>query len=100
MSDAFHQRRSEARFSTTQLSVTSRAAVRASPRWRASMEVLCRRYWTPIYAFLRRRGYAAADAEDLTQSFLLLLIEKGFLKATAPEKGRFRSFLLMCLKRF
>jgi RNA polymerase sigma-70 factor (ECF subfamily) len=64
------------------------------------LEQLCRGYWYPLYAFVRRRGYNQEDAEDLTQGFFAHLLRKDFLSGVGPEKGRFRSFLLACLKHF
>ena len=62
------------------------------------MAKLCRIYWRPIYAYLRRSGYATHDAEDLTQSFFQHVLENETLRARSREKGRFRSFLLGALK--
>src|SRR5688500_5688985 len=87
-------------FATTQWSLVLSAADRSSPRAQQALAELCAAYWYPLYAFVRRRGSSAAEAEDLTQGFFLALVEKEFLAATAPEKGRFRTFLLLCLKRF
>lgn len=67
---------------------------------RAAFAELCRRYWTPIYASLRRHGFASAKAEDLTQSFFLRLIEDRTIERAESERGRFRSFLLGALRRF
>ena len=64
------------------------------------MEQLCRSYWYPLYAFVRRQGRAPEDAQDLTQGFFAHLLRKDFLSGVGPEKGRFRSFLLACLKHF
>lgn len=64
------------------------------------MEQLCRSYWYPLYAYLRRCGYSSADAQDLTQGFLTSLIENGDLAAATPGRGRFRSFMLATLKHF
>ncbi len=66
----------------------------------ASLEALCRQYWPPLYAYARHRGHAAHDAQDLTQAFFARLLEKEWLAPVEREKGRFRSFLLMALKRF
>ena len=71
-----------------------------TPRVVAAMAELCRIYWYPLYAFIRRRGHAAHEAEDLTQEFFARLLEKHFLAAADREKGRFRTFLLMAVKRF
>ncbi len=57
-------------------------------------------YWYPIYAFVRRQGHAPHGAEDLTQEFFARLLEKEYLEGVGREKGRFRSFLLVCVKRF
>ena len=64
------------------------------------MELLCRTYWYPLYAYVRRQGYNSHDAQDLTQEFFSRLLEKGYLHAAAAEKGRFRTFLLVALQRF
>jgi RNA polymerase sigma-70 factor (ECF subfamily) len=61
---------------------------------------LCRAYWYPLYAFVRRQGVTPEDAQDLTQAFFERLIEKNFLADVQREKGRFRSFLLAALKHF
>lgn len=67
---------------------------------RAALEQLCRIYWPPVYAYLRREGESPQDAEDFTQGFFCELLQRGDLKHVAPEKGRFRSFLLAALKHF
>ena len=61
---------------------------------------LCENYWYPLYAYLRRRGYPADQAQDLTQEFFIRLLEGRYLDRADPEKGRFRSFLLTSLKFF
>ena len=65
-----------------------------------ALEVLCRSYWQPLYAYVRRKGYSTHDAQDLTQAYFERLLEKKFLRQVAPSKGRFRSFLLASLKHF
>jgi RNA polymerase sigma factor (sigma-70 family) len=65
-----------------------------------AMASLCRRYWPPVYAFVRRRGHERQDAQDLTQGFFEYLLEGALLHRADPNKGRFRSFLLGCLKMF
>lgn len=67
---------------------------------RPALEALCRAYWYPVYAFLRRRGIPPADAEDSTQSFFLHLLERDVLGRADPQRGRFRSFLLACLNHY
>ena len=65
-----------------------------------ALEELCQRYWFPLYAFARRRGHSAADAEDLTQEFFSRLLSKQWLDAVDRQRGKFRTFLLMAMKRF
>lgn len=65
-----------------------------------ALGILCRRYWPPVYASLRRHGFAASDAEDLTQGFFLHLIEHDTLARADPVRGRFRNFLLGSLRWF
>ena len=65
-----------------------------------ALETLCRTYWSPLYAYARRRGHAPHDAEDLTQGFFARLLEKEYLRTVQREKGRFRQFLLMSFQRF
>jgi RNA polymerase sigma factor (sigma-70 family) len=71
-----------------------------SDRAQAALEQLCRSYWQPIYAFVRRQGYSPTDAQDLTQDFFLRLLAKKHLGDAVPAKGRFRSFLLAAVKHF
>jgi RNA polymerase sigma-70 factor (ECF subfamily) len=66
----------------------------------AALEILCQKYWYPLYAFGRRRGHAPHDAEDLTQAFFAHLLDKDMLKNVDREKGRFRSFLLASFTNF
>jgi RNA polymerase sigma-70 factor (ECF subfamily) len=69
-------------------------------RSQAALERLCSIYWYPLYAFVRRQGFVAADAQDLTQSFFARLIEKQDLADVDRAKGKFRSFLLAAMKNF
>src|SRR4051812_13768387 len=64
-----------------------------------AMQAICQRYWYPIYAFLRRKGHPAHDAEDLTQSFFVELISAQALEAVRRERGTLRSYLLGVLQR-
>jgi RNA polymerase sigma-70 factor (ECF subfamily) len=65
-----------------------------------ALEQLCRAYWYPLYAYVRRRGYNADEATDLTQEFFARLLAKQRLREASPERGRFRSFLLTAMKHF
>ncbi len=88
------------RFLTTHWSVVLRAKDKTSPDCQQALETLCRTYWYPLYAFVRSSGYSPPDAQDLTQGFFLRLLAKDYLRVVEPEKGRFRTFLKMALKRF
>ena len=87
-------------FTTTHWSVVLAAGESASPNAREALETLCRAYWYPLYAFVRRQGYAPPDAQDLTQAFFARVLEKDYLAQVQREKGKFRSFLLGCLRHF
>jgi RNA polymerase sigma-70 factor (ECF subfamily) len=76
------------------------AARSDTPRARAALETLCQAYWHPLYAYVRRRGYSPEDAQDLTQEFFARLLERNAVAKVAPQKGRFRSFLLASLNHF
>jgi RNA polymerase sigma-70 factor (ECF subfamily) len=67
---------------------------------RSALVSLCEKYWYPLYAYLRRRGYAPDQAQDLTQEFFMRVLEGRYLDRADPEKGRFRSFILTSLKFF
>lgn len=87
-------------FATTQWSLVLRAARPDDSAACTALETLCRRYWFPLYAFVRRRVSEVHEAQDLTQEFFLRLLEKNSLATASPERGRFRSFLLTSLKNF
>ncbi|HEY5297748.1 MAG TPA: sigma-70 family RNA polymerase sigma factor [Verrucomicrobiae bacterium] len=87
-------------FVTTHWSLVLSARDQQSPQSADALEKLCRAYWYPLYAYVRRSGQSKENAEDLTQAFFARLLAKNFLDAAEPERGRFRSFLLVALKRF
>jgi len=89
-----------ARFTTTHWSVIARAGRSDSPQAQAALSELCQAYWYPLYAYIRHQGYSPEDAQDLTQDFFARLLAKKVHAAARPERGKFRSFLLMTLKRF
>ena len=87
-------------FVTTHWSVVVSAGQSDTPQSRDALEQLCRVYWFPLYAYVRRRGHSPEDAQDLTQEFFARLLAKEWLASTDREKGRFRTFLIVALKRF
>jgi RNA polymerase sigma-70 factor (ECF subfamily) len=88
------------KFQQTQWSLVRRAGDAHSPEAGAALETLCRAYWFPIYAFIRRRGHSPHDAQDLTQGFFMRLLEGNTIERANPRLGKFRTFLLTVLKRF
>src|SRR5438132_12802297 len=86
-------------FTTTQWSVVLNAQG-ASPSAQEALEKLCRTYWWPLYGFVRRQGYNPEEAQDLTQGFFAMLLERRDLDAVRREKGRLRSYLLASPKNF
>jgi RNA polymerase sigma-70 factor (ECF subfamily) len=89
-----------ANFAPTRWSVVLTARGSDSTHVRDALEKLCRTYWPPIYAFVRRQGHSPHDAQDLTQEFFARLLEKNYLADVDRAKGKFRSFLLASLKHF
>jgi RNA polymerase sigma-70 factor (ECF subfamily) len=87
-------------FTTTHWTVVLTAGQAESPHADSALESLCRSYWYPLYAFIRRRGHEAHEAQDLTQEFFARLLQKDYLRDVDPKKGRFRSFLLAALEHF
>jgi len=87
-------------FPTTRWSLVVAAGDPERQEARSALVSLCENYWYPLYAYLRRRGYPADQAQDLTQDFFVRVVEGRYLDRADPEKGRFRSFLLTSLKFF
>jgi RNA polymerase sigma factor (sigma-70 family) len=87
-------------FATTHWSVVLTAAAQQTPEASAALEQLCRTYWYPLYVYVRRKGHSPADAQDLTQEFFAHLLARNFLARVGPQKGKFRSFLLVALQHF
>lgn len=87
-------------FRTTHWSVVLAAKEDSSPGAADALAQLCRAYWYPLYAYVRRKGYAAEDCEDLTQEFFARFLEKHWLGSVDRQKGKFRSFLLASLEHF
>jgi RNA polymerase sigma factor (sigma-70 family) len=88
------------RFPTTHWSLIQAAQRRPSAEARQALETLCRIYWPPVYAYIRRGGINTVEAQDLTQAFFTELLAKDSLVQATPERGRFRSFLLVACQHF
>src|SRR4051812_40306844 len=93
-------RRPRDHFATTHWSVVLAAGAAEASTSKAALAALCELYWYPLYAYARRDGRSAEDAEDLVQAFFVRLLEKQSLRNARAECGRFRSFLLGSLKHF
>jgi RNA polymerase sigma factor (sigma-70 family) len=87
-------------FATTHWSVVLLAAGNGSADAERALARLCETYWYPLYVYIRRRGHACEDAQDLTQGFFARLLDKNSLDHADPERGRFRSFLLSSVENF
>src|SRR6266566_4691916 len=100
MSESDSARADRAQFTTTHWSVVVAAGDSSAPTAQPALEQLCRAYWYPLYAFLRRLGHSSTDAQDLTQGFFAYLLKRRLVARANPQAGRFRSFLLASLKHF
>ena len=89
-----------AEFTPTRWSLISAVRSGDAIRVKVAMETLCRSYWYPLYAYVRRLGQDAEDAADLTQGFFAHLLEKELLTRADPERGRLRNFLLTAMQRY
>ena len=87
-------------FLTTHWSVVLTAGRESSSAGAAALEQLCRTYWFPLFAFLRRKGFGDEDAKDLTQQFFTRLLERNDFRGVEARKGKFRTFLLTSLTHF
>jgi DNA-directed RNA polymerase specialized sigma24 family protein len=87
-------------FATTRWTLVLAAGDRSTPQADVALEELCRTYWYPLYAYVRRQGRSREDAQDLTQAFFACLLEKNYLERIRSDGGKFRSFLLVAMKRF
>ena len=87
-------------FPHTQWTVVLAATRKNTPESAAALEAICRAYWYPLYAYVRRCGQSAHDAQDLTQEFFCRLLDKRWLDTADREKGRLRTFLIVALKNF
>ncbi|WP_075086613.1 RNA polymerase sigma factor [Verrucomicrobium spinosum] len=87
-------------FHTTRWSVIRQAIADDDKQSREALEQICRAYWYPLYAFVRRSGHSREDSQDLVQGFFLKLLNKHLLGVANPDKGKLRTFLLTCLRRY
>jgi RNA polymerase sigma factor (sigma-70 family) len=87
-------------FATTRWTVVVAAGGVRAPQTDLALEELCKIYWYPLYAYVRRQGHGLEDAEDLTQAFFARFLEKNYIEGLSSDKGKFRSFLLASLKNF
>ncbi len=92
--------RASASFATTHWTTVLAAGKGDTPSARAALERLCTAYWYPLYAYVRRKGYPASDAEDLVQGFFERLLRLDSLTKVKQERGRFRTFLLAGLNHY
>lgn len=90
----------ESLFVSTRWTVVLSAGRQSSPESNEALSALCQTYWYPLYAYVRRQGRTREDAQDLTQAFFAKFLERNYLVGLSSERGRFRAFLLACLKHF
>ncbi len=88
------------RFDETRWSLVQAAGETVNPKAQDALGELCQIYWPPVYAYIRCRGQDPEKAKDLTQGFFTLLLEKNYIKYARKDRGKFRSFLLTCVKRY
>ena len=100
MSESDNAPPAHGQFTTTHWSVVLAAGTGRAPGAQDALERLCRAYWYPLYAFVRRLGHPHANAQDLTQGFFAYLLERDLVARADRRAGRFRSFLLGSLKHF
>jgi RNA polymerase sigma factor (sigma-70 family) len=100
MKESISDHSKNSNFATTHWSAVLAASSASSPNYRDALTTLCETYWFPIYAFLRRQGYSIHEAEDHSQEFFAILLEKQGLHSVNPDKGKFRSYLLGALKHY
>jgi RNA polymerase sigma-70 factor (ECF subfamily) len=92
--------RGTAQFATTHWSVVLAAGRSSSPAAQEALESICRTYWPPLYAYVRRQGHDVEESKDLTQAFFARFIDRHYFGHASPQEGRFRTFLLTSLKHF
>ena len=98
--NTMHTLAGPSQFPTTRWTLVIAAADPQRKEARSALVSLCEGYWYPLYAYVRRRGYLADQAQDLTQEFFIRVLEGRYLDRADPEKGRFRAFLITSMKFF
>ena len=88
------------RFPTTHLSVILDAAGRGQGDATKAVAQVCSSYWFPLYTYVRRSGFSIEDAQDLTQQFFVVILEREYLRQFEPGRGKLRTFLIVALKHF
>ena len=87
-------------FVNTRWTVVLTAGHKSSPQSDQALADLCRTYWYPLYAYVRRQGHSRENAEDLTQAFFARFLQKNYLEGLSSDRGKFRAFMLACMKHF
>ena len=87
-------------FASTRWTMVLSAGRKTSPQSEQALAELCQLYWYPLYTYVRRLGRSREDAEDLVQSFFATFLQRNYLEGLTNERGKFRAFLLACLKHF
>src|SRR5262249_1711970 len=87
-------------FHTTHWSVVVAAGEHGSEQAAAALSRLCQTYWFPVYAFIRKRGHSPEQAQDFTQDFFAVFLEKNYVTRAARDRGRFRAFLMSSVQNF
>jgi RNA polymerase sigma factor (sigma-70 family) len=100
MNESLTSREQPRAFPQTRWSVVLAACQETASQSAAALETICRSYWYPLYAHVRRCGHSPHDAQDLTQGFFCQLVEKRWLDSADREKGRLRTFLMVALKKY
>jgi RNA polymerase sigma-70 factor (ECF subfamily) len=98
--DSDAESRADAAFCTTHWSLVLAAGQPSHPAANDALSQLCERYWYPLYAFVRRKGHSPDEAQDFTQGFFAVLLEKNFLNSVDCDRGRFRTFMLAAFEHF
>src|SRR5438128_6602464 len=88
-------------FQTTHWTLVLRAReTQSETSAQKALSNFCEAYWPPLYAFLRHRGHASPEAQDLVQGFFAHMLQQNTLSRADQEKGRLRTFLLGSLQNF